>query len=434
VKRLSDLIVKETPSLKGTVKAPPSKALTHRAFIAATLSPGLSVIRDPLICDDTIATLNACRMFGAKIRKKDTNVLEFQGRSKPLTPENVINCRDSASTMRFLTPICALAEGISILTGGESLRRRPMGPLLQAMRHLSIQCYSTRGNGYPPIIVFGGGIKGGETSIRGDVSSQFISGLLFATPMAREDVEIKVLTILESKPYVEMTMNILRSHRIEVKADPDFRSFHVPCDQRYIPTNHTIEGDYSSAAFLLAAAAITDSKIRVTNLREDSLQGDRVIVDLLKAMGVELKLGKNFVEVEGMKNHLQPFNVDLRDNPDLVPVCAALACFACGKSIIRGIKRLRFKESDRVAALLGELTKMGVKVRVVNDAIEIEGDRRPHGAELFSHNDHRIAMACIVSALGAKGTSMIRGVECINKSYPNFVKDIVSLGAKIIER
>ena len=431
---MADLIVKETKALKGTVKAPPSKSLTHRVFIAATLSPGISVIRNPLICDDTLATINACRMLGARIREKEPNVFEIQGCSKILTPENIIDCHDSASTMRFLTPVCSLAQGITVLTGGKSLRRRPMGPLLDAMRQLGVQCYSTRGDGYPPVVVFGGGIEGGEASMPGDVSSQFVSGLLFATPMAQDDTDIKMLTILESKPYVKITINVLRSHGIEVEADPDYRSFHVPCNQRYSPSNHTVEGDYSSAAFLLAAAAITDSRIRVTNLRENSPQGDRMIIGLLKKIGVKIRLGKDFVEVEGTKTHLQSFNIDLRDNPDLIPVCTVLACYAYGKSLIHGVKRLRFKESDRVAALLDEFTKIGAKIRVVNDAIEVEGGEKLRGAELNPHGDHRIAMACIISALEAKGTSVIRGVECINKSYPNFLRDMKVLGADIIER
>jgi len=431
---LTDLIVKKTPALKGAVKAPPSKSLTHRVFIAATLSPGSSVIRNPLICEDTLATIDACRMLGARIREKETNVFEVQGCSKILTPEDVIYCHDSASTIRFLTPVCALAEGISVLTGGKGLRKRPIGPLLDAMRQLGVQCYSARGNGYPPVIVFGGGIKGGEASITGDVSSQFISGLLFATPMAHDDTDIHVSTVLESKPYVKITINVLRSHGIEVEADPDYRSFHVPHNQRYSPSNHTVEGDYSSAAFLLAAAAITDSKIRVANLRQDSPQGDRVIVDLLEKIGVKIRLGKDFVEVEGIKTHLQPFNVDLRDNPDLIPVCVVLACFAHGKSAIHGIKRLRFKESDRVTALLENLARTGAEVQVVNDAIEIEGGQKLHGAEFNPHEDHRIAMACIILALGAEGTSVIRGVECINKSYPNFLRDMKSIGANLVER
>jgi len=426
--------VKKTASLGGVVKAPSSKALTHRVFIAAALSPGVSIIRDPLMCDDTIATLNACRMLGAKIKKKEPGVFEIHGRSKPLTPLDVIDCHNSASTMRFLTPVCALAEGISVLTGGKSLRRRPMGPLLDAMRQLGVQCYSTRGDGRPPLIVFGGGIEGGKTMMPGDVSSQFVSGLLFATPMAHKDTDIELTTPLESKPYVKITMKILSSHGIHIEADSDYVNFHVPSDQRYLPSNHKIEGDYSSASFILAAAAITDSKVKVTNLKGDSLQGDKMIIDLLKKTGVNVKFRKDSVEIEGAKIPLQPFNLDLRDNPDLVPVCAVLACFSSGRSTISGIRRLRFKESDRVAALTGELAKMGGKIRVVDDVMEIKGEGRLRGAELDSHEDHRIAMACIVAALGAEGASVIRGVECINKSYPNFVKDLTSLGADIIER
>jgi len=431
---LADLIVKETSTLEGTIEAPPSKSITHRAFIAATLSPGLSIIRKPLICDDTLATIDACRMLGARIRRKERDIFEVHGCSKILTPDDVINCRDSASTMRFLTPICGLTDGISVLTGGKSLRSRPMGPLLDALRQLGVQCYSTRGDGYPPIIVFGGGIEGEETCMAGDVSSQFVSGLLFATPMAQNDTEIKMLTPLESKPYVGITIDILRSHGIEVEVDPEYKRFHVPCGQIYTPSSHMVEGDYSSAAFLLAAASITDSKIRVRNLREDSLQGDRVIVDLLRRIGVEIKQGKDFIEVRGRNGSLQPFNVDLRDNPDLVPVCTALAFFARGESSIHGIRRLRFKESDRIAALLNEFTKMNGKIHVSNNTIKVRGGEKLRGAELNSHGDHRIAMACIISALGAKGISVIRGVECINKSYPNFLRDMKSLGANIIER
>ena len=429
-----DLIVRDTPTLKGTIEAPPSKAISHRAFIAATLSPGLSIIRKPLICDDILATIDACRTLGAKIIRKNKEVFEVHGCYKILTPEDVVNCRDSASTMRFLTPICGLTDGISVLTGDKSLRKRPMGPLLDAMRQLGIQCYSTRGDGRPPIIVFGGGIEGGETCIPGDVSSQFVSGLLFAAPMARNDVEIEMLTPLESKPYVEITIDVLCSHGIQVEVNSEYKRFRVPCGQTYTPSSHVVEGDYSSAAFLLAAASITDSKIRVTNLREDSLQGDRIIVDLLRKIGVEVKTGKNFVEVNGRDGSLQPFNVDLRDNPDLVPVCTALAFFARGESLIRGIRRLRFKESDRIAALLSEFTKMKGKIHVGNDMIKLEGGEKLRGAELSSHGDHRIAMALIISALGAKGTSIIRGVECINKSYPNFLNDMKFIGANIVER
>jgi 3-phosphoshikimate 1-carboxyvinyltransferase len=434
VKNLTDLIVKETAGLSGTAKAPSSKALTHRAFIAAALSDGRSEIRKPLLCDDTLATIDACRIIGAKIKQTNTEIFEVQGVSKPATPRDVINCRDSGSTMRFLIPVCALADGISSLTGRESLRRRPMEPLLEALRQLGVQCCSARRNGNPPIVVFGGGIDGGEARIRGDVSSQFISGLLFATPMARNETDIILSTPLESKPYVTVTLDVLRKHGVQVEVQPDHSRFHVSSGQRYAPFNHVIEGDYSSAAFLLAAAAVTNSRLKVENLNKDSLQGDRVIVKLLEQMGVQIKAGRDFVEVQGVKNDLKPIDVDLRDNPDLVPVCAVLSCLAPGKSVIRGVKRLRFKETDRIAALLGELTKLGVKVKTVDGVLEVEGTKSLRGAELDSHRDHRIVMACVVAALKAEGTTVLHGIECINKSYPDFVRDIISIGGAVVER
>ncbi|MEM2110294.1 MAG: 3-phosphoshikimate 1-carboxyvinyltransferase [Candidatus Bathyarchaeia archaeon] len=431
---MTDLIVKEKSNLTGTVKAPPSKAQTHRAFIASSLSEGLSVIREALISDDTLATVDACRMIGANIEKTENNIFKVHGVSKPLTPEDVINCRNSGSTMRFFTPICALADGVSVLTGGESLRKRPMGPLLNALRQLGVRCYSTRMDGYPPVVVFGGGIKGGKASIQGDVSSQFVSGLLLATPMARNDTDIVLSTSLESKPYVEITVDILRKHGVNIEINHDYKQFHVSCKQRYTPFNHLIEGDYSSAAFLLAAAAITNSHLKVENLKEDTLQGDRIIVNVLEKMGVQIKTGRNHIEVQGVENCLSPINIDMHDYPDLVPICVVLACLAKGKSVIRGVKRLRFKESDRIDALISELTKMGAIINAFNDNLEVTGGRKLHGTDIDSHGDHRIAMACTVAALAAAGNAVVHGIECINKSYPDFVNDICSLGGNIVER
>jgi len=432
--KLTDLIVKETANLSGTVRAPPSKSLTHRALIAAALSEGRSEIREPLICDDTLATIHACRMLGTEIARIEEDAFEVHGRGKPLTPRDVIDCRDSGSTMRFLTPVCALAEGISVLTGGESLRSRPMQPILKALRQLGVECYSSLPDGHPPIIVFGGGIEGGETSMRGDVSSQFVSGLLFAAPMARSDTDILVSTPLESKPYVRITVDTLREHGVAVEVQQDCSRFHLPSGQTYSPSDHAIEGDYSSAAFLLAAAAITNSHLRVNNLKPNSSQADQVIVGLLEKMGVQIGVGRGFVEVRGVEDDLRPVDVDLRDSPDLVPVCAVLSSIALGESVIRGVERLRFKESDRISALSQELTKLGAKVTALDGALKIEGRRRLRGAELNAQGDHRIAMACVVAALKAEGTTMIHGAECISKSYPDFVRDIMLLGGQVFEQ
>lgn len=429
---LTDLLVKRTDMLSGTVTAPPSKAHSHRAIVASTLSEGFSMIRRPLICDDTLATINACSMLGAEISQLKDG-LRVEGLSRPRTPENVIDCGESGSTMRFLTPICALADGISVLTGGESLRRRPMKPLLEALKYLGVNCYSSRPDGLPPIVVFGGGIKGGEAAIRGDVSSQYVSGLLFAAPMATNDTEINLTTQLESKPYVALTIDILRKHGVEVAFQADYRVFRIPHNQKYSPFDHSIEGDYSSGAFLLAAAAVTKSRIRIEELKKESLQGDRVIVDSLKEMGAQIEVGDDFVEIRGVDGDLKAMDIDLSDNPDLVPVCAAVACHIQGRSTIKGVKRLRFKESDRVLSLTSELQKMGAKIEALDNRLVIEGGSL-HGAEVDSHGDHRIAMACAVTALRSDGLTEIRGVECINKSYPDFIRDLRSLGGDVLER
>ncbi|MEM3745417.1 MAG: 3-phosphoshikimate 1-carboxyvinyltransferase [Candidatus Bathyarchaeia archaeon] len=429
---MTDLIIRGGAVLSGSVKAPPSKSYTHRAIVAASLSNGLSEIRNALICDDTLATIEACRKLGAEISGTPNGAFRILGSPKPKTPDDVINCRDSGSTMRFITPICALADGISVLTGGRSLRNRPMGPLLEALNQLGVKCYSTRGDGRPPIVVFGGGIRGGRAIIRGDVSSQFITGLLFASPMAEGDTSIALSTPLESKPYVDVTLDVIRKHGVLVKEEQT--AFHIPSGQRYKPCNHFIEGDYSSAAFLLAAAAVTGSRIRVENLFKNSLQGDRLIVKILSEAGAEVNIYENFVEVEGSVKPLNPISVDMRDNPDLVPVCAVLACMAEGKSVISGVGRLRFKESDRVEALLTELSKMKAEIKVLDDKIIVYGVRELKGAEIDPHGDHRIAMACAVAALAAKGETVIHDAECINKSYPDFIRDMRLLGVEILER
>ncbi len=431
---MPDLIVNGKALLSGTVKAPPSKAHTHRAVIAASLSDGLSHVKNALLCDDTIATIEACRMLGAEIKETEGGVLSIHGIPKPHTPEDMINCGDSGSTMRFLVPICSLADGISVLTGGESLRGRPMAPLIDALGQLGVRCYSTRMDGCSPIVVFGGGIRGGKASIRGDISSQFVSGLLFASPMAQSETEIVLSTPLESKPYVEMTVGILQKHGVEVETQQGYAGFHVPCGQQYAPFNHDIEGDYSSAAFLLGAAAATNSCIGVEHLSADTAQGDREIVAILSKMNVLVEMSGDSVAIRGVEHGLKAIEVDLRDHPDLVPICAVLSCLAEGESKIMGVERLRFKESDRIDALTSELTKMGARIKATDGCLRVLGGRKLHGAEMDSHGDHRIAMACAVAALAASGKSVIRGIECINKSYPNFVRDIGQLGGNVVEQ
>jgi 3-phosphoshikimate 1-carboxyvinyltransferase len=426
---LKTIELKPVKTLIGEIKAPPSKSYTHRALIAASLANGESKIKNPLICQDTEATLNVIKSYGTKIIDK-RNLLIINGVKEIKTPDDVLNCMDSGTTIRFATSILSFAKGISILTGGESLRKRPMQPLIDALNQLNVKCFSAKGNGYPPIIVFGGeGIRG-EAFLPGNVSSQFISSLLFAAPLAKSDVKISLSTPLESKPYVEMTLKILEAHNIYVSASSDRSIFLIPSNQSYKPFNHDVPGDYSSATFLLAAAALTKSKIKVKGLKNPELQADSAIINVLKEMGAQVNVGENYVEVSS-EAELTGIEFDAKNTPDLVPALTVLGCFAKGETKIFNVERLRIKESDRINALISELTKMGGKLTFKNNALIVKGVCKLKGAEINPYGDHRIAMACAIAALKAEGKTKILNPECIKKSYPNFFKDLKKLGVKV---
>ena len=422
-----DVTVENTDNLDGVVSAPPSKAYTHRMIIAASLSNGTSKIFNPLISDDTQATLEAVKALGAETELHE-NCWTIHGQEKLKTPSRPIDCRESGSTLRFMIPVAALAPGASTFIFGASFERRPVAPLLESLKQLGVE--STIQSDGSSVRVSGGGIKGGETSIRGDISSQFISGLLFACPKAKEDTEINVTTTLESKGYVEMTLEVIVDHGLEGALNPDLSRLWIPSNQSYRPCDHNVPGDFSSAAFLLAAAAVTSSKVTVKNLTYQTAQGDRDILGILQEMSASVKIGDDSVEVEGER--LVGVDIDAKDIPDLVPVCAVLGCYAEGRSEIYNAKRLRYKESDRLDSISTELKKMGADIVVNEDGLTINGQCPLHGTTIDPHNDHRIAMACAVAALGAKGETKIQDVECIHKSYPQFFSDLRVLGANVV--
>ena len=422
-----EVTVENTNHLEGVVSAPPSKAYTHRMLIAALLSNGTSKIFNPLVSDDTQATLNAIKALGAETELHE-NRWTIHGQESLKAPDRPIDCRESGSTLRFMIPVAALAPGPSTLLFGASFERRPVAPLLESLKELGVES-AVQGNG-SSVMVCGGGIRGGKTSIRGDVSSQFISGLLFACPKAKEDTEIAVTTKLESKGYVEMTLEVLVKHGLEGAVNNDLSCLWIPSNQVYSPCDHTVPGDFSSAAFLLAAAAVTSSRVTVKNLEYQTSQGDRAILGLLEEMGASVKIGDDSVDVEG--GQLVGVDIDAKDIPDLVPVCAVLACYAEERSEIYNAKRLRYKESDRLDSISTELKKMGADIVVNEDGLTINGSSGLHGATIDPHNDHRIAMACAVAALGAVGETKIQNVECINKSFPQFFSDLRVLGANVV--
>jgi 3-phosphoshikimate 1-carboxyvinyltransferase len=428
---MTDAVIKRAEKLKGIVCAPPSKAYTQRILIAAALSHGTSKISGPLLSDDTDATLRAVKAVGAKVKAAE-DCWTVEGATPLKGAKTPIDCGESGATLRFMIPVAALAPEPSIFVLGKSLEQRPIGPLLQSLKRLGVEAHVQRLGDKAAIHVQGGGISGGKTAMRGDISSQFVSGLMFSCPMARADTEITLTTPLESKGYVQMTKAVLAEHGIEVHISEEFDRLRIPSNQTYEPLDHRVPGDFSSAAFLLAAAAITCSEVSVKNLDYETAQGDKAILGILKRMGVNGRVCPDKVEIEGKGGLLKAADVDARDIPDLVPVCTVLGCYAKGTSKIHDAYRLRYKESDRLTSLYLELKKMGAKIAMDGSSLTVKGPCALHGATINPHNDHRIAMACAVAALGASGETRIQDSECVRKSYPKFFTDLRVLGADVV--
>ncbi len=422
-----DIMVKPSIELRGTVTAPPSKSYTHRAIIIGSLAKGGSIIQNPLISDDTMASVEACRKIGAEIKIFDKNKkIQITGISGKLkTPKEVIDVRNSGTTLRIMTSIGGLCRGKVILTGDESIRRRPMQPLLDALEQLGVRTTSV--DGKPPVTVQGP-LKGGDCRIRGDISSQFISGLLISAPLATNDTKIEIITELKSKPYIDLTLDVIKKFdgRIEVKNN----NFYVNGNQTYKGGIYRIEGDYSSAAFILAAAALTESEVTIKNLLRDSKQGDRRIIEILKNMGVDLKTKENELIIKG-DGKLSGIEIDLSQNPDLVPIVSVLGSFAKGKTIIKNVEHLRYKECDRLKAMSNELEKMGARIKEGRDYLWIKGIKSLKGARVHGWNDHRVVMALAIAGLRAEGETNIDTAESISVSFPEFVDCLRQLGADL---
>ncbi len=425
---MTDVTVKRAERLSGEVMAPPSKSYTQRMVIASALSAGTSKVWYPLFSEDTDAALRAVTALGAGFQACDEH-WTITGANPLKATKEPIDCGESGATLRFMIPVAALADGPSTLVFHGSIERRPVEPLLKSLKDLGAEAHVSKAGTLDAVFVEGGGIVGGETSIAGDVSSQFISGLMFACPMAKKDVKIKLTSPLESVDYVKTTQAVLSKHEVKVSVEDDH--ILVPAGQTYKAADGTVPGDFSSAAFLIAAAAITRSQVTVTNLDYESVQGDKAILMILKRMGVNGKVCPDNVEIEGTGTPLKPIDVDAKNIPDLVPVIAVLSCYANGVSHISGAKRLRLKESDRLQSIFAELTKMGAQITITEDGLTIKGTPL-HGAVIDPHNDHRIAMAAAVAALGAKGETKVSDAECIRKSYPQFFHHLKQLGVDVV--
>jgi 3-phosphoshikimate 1-carboxyvinyltransferase len=381
------------------------------------------VIRDPLISDDTGATGRVLEQLGVGISRMDGAWKVAGGSLRK--PESDLHCDESGTTLRLVTAMCSLVQGDCKLVGGPSLTKRPVGPLVDGLRQLGADCEST--GGFPPVAVKGrGGLPGGEAALPGDVSSQFVSAILIAAPRGEKGTTLRLTSRLESRPYVELTMEAQRIFGVSVEASSDMIEYRIE-RQSYLPADMTVEKDWSAAAFLLGAGALA-GKVTVEDLKTGSSQADAAILGILDEMGATVVGKGGSVTVE--KAPLSGIELDLSDSPDLFPVVASLCAKASGRSVLRGLRRLRLKESDRVAAMTGGLVEMGVRCELVDDTLTIEGGS-PIGCVIDPWGDHRIAMAFSMLGLAAEGETAILDAECVSKSNPGFWGDLEALGVEL---
>jgi 3-phosphoshikimate 1-carboxyvinyltransferase len=415
-----DLTLRPT-ILSGSVTMPPSKSAAHRAIISAALAQGRSRIAHVDLSSDIRATIGACRALGVPIQV-DGDTLTVDGGRLRLTGEP-IDCAESGSTLRFFIPVACVLDGEKTFTGHGRLPLRPVDAYLQIFDMQGLPYTRPPGASLP--LTVSGAIRPGEFQVDGRVSSQFVTGLLFALPLLNGDSRITVAGGFESRGYVDLTVDMLRRFGITIIVDGD--TFVIAGGQQYQPQNLTVEGDYSQAAFFLVGGAISGG-IRVEGLSAHSLQPDRVIVDILKRMGADIAEENGALVSRPARLHGEV--IDVSQCPDLVPPLAVAAAFAEGQTHITGAARLRIKESDRLHALAQNLTALGIRAEELPDGLIIHSGQ-PAGGVVDSFGDHRIAMAFSIAA-GASGPVRILGAECVDKSYPAFYEDYITLGGEII--
>ena len=402
-------------AVNGVVQAPASKSVAQRAIALASMAEGRSEILNVGNSDDCQAAIRVCRDLGANIDGNANYLIVDGGLKLPARP---LNCGESGLSIRMFSPIASTLNGDITLIGDGSLMNRPMQIISDALNQFGVECSTA--NGFLPIQVKGP-IKGGRISVDGSLSSQVLTGLLIASPMASSDVTILVDNLI-SIPYVQLTIDMMRKFGVDVE-NINNSEFRIKAPQRYKPCKYNVEGDWSGAAFLLVAGAIA-GEVEVTNLNPRSLQADRAIINALMWCGAYVSIRENSILVK--RESLSGFDFDATHCPDLFPPLVALASHCVGESKILGVGRLKVKESDRAATLMEEFTKLGIDIKVQNDLMIIQGGK-PKSAKVQSHGDHRIAMACAVAVLNGNCEVEIDSAEAVSKSYPDFFEDLEQL-------
>jgi 3-phosphoshikimate 1-carboxyvinyltransferase len=413
-----------TGPLDAVVSLPGSKSLTNRALVAAVLAGGTSVLNHALLADDTHRMIDALKSLGFGVTvDPEAERIEVTGRGGQIpASEATIDCGNSGTTIRFCTALASLGFGAYAFDGSTRMRERPVGPLADGLRRMGVGFEWLGKEGFAPYTVRAKGIRGGTFSFGSMDSSQFLTALLLIAPVCAADVLIDVNCPMVSRPYVEMTLALMESFGVAVIADMgETRSrFIVPAPQPYCPTNFDIEPDASGASYFLAAPAIVGGSVSVIGLGTDSVQGDARFVDVLERLGCGIERSATRLAVCGPDDgRLRAIDIDLNDMPDMVLTVAVLALFADGITRIRNVANLRIKETDRIAALATELSKLGARVEERDDGLAIDPPKHVTPAAIDTYDDHRMAMAFSLVGLRVGGIS-IRNPECVQKTFPDF--------------
>ncbi|MFH0868170.1 MAG: 3-phosphoshikimate 1-carboxyvinyltransferase [Candidatus Woesearchaeota archaeon] len=417
-----NLIVNKTEKLRGEIKMPASKSHTIRAVVIASLANGTSKIINPLFSDDTKAAINGCKALGAEI-KQEKNLIVVEGfNGKPKEPKEKLNMLNSGTSINMLTSVAALGSFKVILDGDASLRKRPSQPLLHALENLGVSANSINNNGCPPIEIQGP-IKGGETDVDCK-SSQYLSSLLITCPLIDNDTVIHAKNICEI-PYIKMTLKWLDESNIKYE-NKNLEYFRIYGKQKYKPFEKSISADWSSAAFPICAAAITNSDVIIKGLDLNDTQGDKKIIDYLKKMGANIEINKDGIKIIGKE--LNGCEINLNETPDLLPVMAVVACFAKGTTKLINVAHARIKETDRIKVMHNELKKMDADISELEDGLVVR--HKPlKGCLVNSHSDHRVVMALSLAGLIAEGKTVIDTAESVSVTYPNYFESMKALGA-----
>ena len=410
--------------LNGKITCPSNKSYTHRAIFLAALSDGKSIVKKILHSNDTIATISACRGFGVEVEEVENNVT-IKNKIDETVQSSIINAENSGTTIRIAIAIAALSGGNTTLTGDDSLKKRPMQPILDALETMGVKTESDEGR--PPIHI-NGKIQGKEISINGDISSQFISALLIIAPRLPDGLIINVEGKLVSKPYVDLTIAIMKKFGVEVKIEEEYKRY-VVSHQIYKPTTFSIPSDFSNLALLLAANVLLGDGLDIEISLGDMPQGDEAIVDILEKLGVNVTLEDDIITTESPIS-LKGGKFDLSDTPDLLPAIAILALKSEKPIEMFNVKHARYKETDRIAIISRELKKIGLNVEEKDDGMVIKKSSELIPAELNSENDHRLFMAFSIAGMFV-GECTVSDPDAVKVSYPEFISDLVNVGAKI---